>query len=56
MKLSPPKQVTFYVSVILAVLGVLGKFVALPIVSAYSFWILLIGFVLLALGNMSVGL
>lgn len=56
MKLSPPKQVTFYVSVILAVLGVLGRFVALPIVSAYSFWILLVAFVLLALANMSVGL
>ncbi len=56
MKLSPPKQTTFWISVVLAVLGLLGKLVTLPVVSAYSFWFVLVGFVLLALGNMALGL
>ena len=56
MKLSPPRQVTFWVSVVLAVLGLLGKFVSIPLVSALSFWFVLAGFVLLAAANMSTGL
>ena len=56
MKLSPPKQITFWVSVVLAVLGLLGKFVSIPLVSALSFWFVLAGFVLLAAANMSTGL
>jgi len=55
MKLSPPKQITFYVSVVLFVLGLLGNF-AIAALAPYSFWLVVIGFMLLALGNMSVGL
>jgi hypothetical protein len=57
VKLSPPKQLTFWVSVIIGVLGILGKLVpSLPVVSDYSFWLLTIGFVLLVLGNAMTGL
>jgi hypothetical protein len=51
MKLSAPKSWVFWVSVILAALALLGTLVSIPVVSAYAFWVLLIGFVLLALGN-----
>jgi hypothetical protein len=51
MKLTPPKQITFWASLILAVLGVLGQFAELPLVTQYSFWLVAAGFVLLALGN-----
>jgi hypothetical protein len=51
MDLSAPKQVTFWVAVILAVLGLLGALVKIPLVSTYAFWFLLVGFVVLALGS-----
>lgn len=56
MSLSAPKQITFWIAVILGVLGILGTFVTLPFVSAYAFWLVVIGFVLLALANLMEGL
>ena len=51
MKLTPPKQVTWWVAVIVGVLGFLGSLVTIPGISGLSFWLVLIGFVLLALGT-----
>jgi hypothetical protein len=56
MRLTPPKQVTFWISVLLGVLAVLGKFANLPVLSGNEFWFLLIGFIVLAAGNLSSGL
>jgi type IV secretory pathway VirB3-like protein len=56
MKLSRPKESTFIIAVILAVLAFLGSITAIAFVSANAFWILLIGFILLALGNLYKGL
>ncbi len=56
MNLSAPKQTTFWLALILGVLGILGTFVTIPFVTAYAFWLLVIGFVLLALGNLMEGL
>jgi hypothetical protein len=58
MKLSAPKQVTFWVAVVVAVLGLLGGLVTtLPVIGgALGFWLLLLGFVILALGNLLEGL
>lgn len=50
MRLTPPKKSTFWISVILAVLGLIGKFVAIPFVTANAFWFVIVGFVILALG------
>ncbi len=50
MDLSAPKQITYWISVVLAVLGLLGAIVTIPFLSTYAFWFLLVGFVLLALG------
>jgi len=51
MKLTPPKKNTFWVATILAVLGFVGNFVALPFVSQYAFWFVVVGFVVLWLAN-----
>ena len=51
MRLTPPKKWVFYVSVILGVLGLLGKLVAIPVISGLAFWLVLVGLVLLAAGN-----
>lgn len=50
MTLNAPKQIVFIIAVVLAVLALLGYFVAIPFVSTYAFWILLIGFIVLAGG------
>jgi hypothetical protein len=56
MKLTPPKVITFWIAVILGVLGFLGAIVSIPLVSAYAFWFLFVGFILLVLGLLVKGL
>ncbi len=51
MKLTPPTKNTFYISVLLLVLGLLGELVAVPFVSDYAFWFAFIGGAVLVLGN-----
>jgi len=51
MKLTPPTTNVFWISTALAVLGLLGSFVSIPFVSGYAFWFVVVGFVLLWLGN-----
>jgi len=43
MKLAPPKPITFWIALLLGVLGVLGTFMSIPLVSAYSLWFPLSG-------------
>jgi len=55
MKLRSPKMITFWIAVLLAVLGLVGELGA-PVLAGFAFWLVLVGFVLLALGNMIKGL
>ena len=50
MKLTPPTKNVYWISTVLAVLGLLGTFVSIPFVSAYAFWFVVVAFVLLWLG------
>ena len=52
MNLSAPKVITFSVAVLLAVLGVVGALVKIPVISGFAFGLVVIGFILLALGNL----
>ena len=57
MKLTPPKVITFWISIGLGALGFLGKIIStIPLVSENAFWFLLAGFVLLILGLLIKGL
>jgi hypothetical protein len=57
MKLTPPKQTTFWVSVIIGLLGIVGKVVpSLPLIGPFAFWFVAIAFVLLALSVTMTGL
>ncbi|MBN1153709.1 hypothetical protein JXB12_02170 [candidate division KSB1 bacterium] len=56
MRLNAPKNITWWISLILAVLAVLGKFIAIPFITVNAFWVLLVGFVLLWLGTFVKGL
>jgi len=56
MRLTPPKVITFWISVILGALGLLvhiGTLAALPI---SAFWLVFLGFLLLVLGLLVKGL
>ncbi len=50
MALSAPTRPVWIIAIILGVLGLLGKFVAIPFVTAYAFW-LAAGSVVLAIGT-----
>jgi hypothetical protein len=54
MNLSTPKNLTFYIAVALAVVGLIGYFVAA--LSPFAPWLMLIAFVVLAAGNLLEGL
>jgi hypothetical protein len=51
MKLSAPKNTTFWVATVLAVLGLLGRFVTVPFVSDNATGFVVVGFVVLWCGN-----
>ena len=51
MKLTPPKQNVFWISVVLVALGLLGRYVNIPFVSDYYFYFAVVGYILLFLGN-----
>ena len=56
MKLSAPKVVTWWIAILLGILGILGNVVAIPVLSTLAFWLVLIGLLLLALGCVIKGL
>ena len=51
MNLTPPTKNVFWISVVVALLGIVASFVTIPFVSTYAFWFVVVAYVLLALGN-----
>lgn len=56
MRLNPPKVVTFWIAVLLAAIGVIAVVAPIASLVGYSLWLVVAGFVLLALGNLLEGL
>ena len=56
MKLSAPKNITWIIAVVLGVLGLLGTFVTIPVVSGAAFWFVFIAFAILAVATFIDGL
>ena len=56
MKLSPPKTVTYWVSVVIGVLGFLAQFGVLAFLPISGFWLVAIAFIILALSLLIKGL
>ena len=51
MPLSAPVKPVWFVATILGVVGLLGKFVAIPFATVNAFWLVAAGFVVLALAT-----
>ncbi len=56
MNLSAPTKPVFIISLILAVLAVIGVFVTIPLITPNGFWVAIIAYVVLAIGNVARGL
>ncbi len=48
---SAPKKTIWIAAVIIGVLGILGRYVQIDVLSAYSYEMLLVGFILLLIGT-----
>jgi hypothetical protein len=48
MRLSAPTQIVFLISLILAVLALVGHYTQIPYVTAYQFWVAIVAYVVLA--------
>jgi hypothetical protein len=51
MNLSPPTTAVFIISLILAVLAIIGQFAHIPFISDHGFWVAVIAYFVLAIGN-----
>ena len=56
MRLNAPKAITWWIAAIAGVLGIVAKFVAIPVLSGVSFWLVVAGLVLLAVATAVKGL
>ena len=56
LRLNPPKVVTFWIAVLLALIGVIAEVAPIASLAGYALWLVVAGFVLLALGNLLEGL
>lgn len=56
MNLSAPTMPIFMISLILAILAVLSVYIAIPVVSGNAFWVAVIAYVVLLVGNVAKGL
>jgi len=51
MQASAPTKYVWLIGIILGILGILGHFVSVPFLSDYNYWLLFVGFILLAIGT-----
>jgi len=56
MKLSAPKQITWIIALVLAVIGLIGVLVTIPFITEYAFWFEFVAAVLLLLATWLEGL
>ena len=56
MRLNPPKNSTWRLALLLGAAGVTAQFVSIPVLSPISFWLVLLGWLLLLLGAWLPGL
>ena len=56
MKLSAPKQLTWWIALILGIVGLIAQLVTIPVLSGLAFWIVLVALVLMLVATFIPGL
>lgn len=56
MRLNAPKKMVWMISVILGAVGVIGQVAGIGVLMPYTFWLVTVALVLLALGNVMKGM
>jgi predicted membrane channel-forming protein YqfA (hemolysin III family) len=56
MKLTEPRNITFIIAVLIGLIGILAFLVEIPVLTPIAFWLVVIGFVILVVGNLVKGL
>jgi uncharacterized SAM-binding protein YcdF (DUF218 family) len=56
MRLTPPKQIVWWISVILIAIAIIGQFVTIPLVGGYMFWFAAASAILMILATALKGL
>jgi hypothetical protein len=51
MVLNPPRKITWYIALALAILGLIGYLVTIPVLTAVAFWLELVAAALLLLAT-----
>ena len=51
MKLSAPKQVTWWIALVVGVIGILAHLVTIPVLSGFAFWLVVVAFALLVVAT-----
>jgi hypothetical protein len=51
MKLSAPQQVTWWVALVVGVVGIIAGLVTIPVLSGFAFWLVVLAFVILLLAT-----
>lgn len=54
--MNAPRKVTYLIALIIGVLGIVASFVSIPFVSAYAFWFVVVGYVILLVACLIKGL
>jgi hypothetical protein len=50
MNLSAPSQAVFWISVVIVIIAIIASFNVIPGITAWAFWIAVLGFIVLAAG------
>ena len=56
MNLSAPTMPIFIIAVVLAALAIIGKLTVLPFITVNGFWVAIVAFIVLMVGNVAKGL
>ena len=56
MRLNAPKQITWWIALIIGAIGIIVRFVIVPVISPYAFWFVVVALVLLLLSTHLKGL
>jgi len=56
MNLSAPKIITFVISAVIVLFGILASLVSIPPISAYALWVIVVGYIVLVIGVVAEGI